>query len=140
MPSTKTTVTTSRGFSIHPCCVLLYAAGLDDQNAKKLSDAISDARQSVKKVHCSLIDVTSDLSDTRGGQHRCRQRQRRSQRRCSDDELCNNTFAAEKGSLLDETRRSKMQNMECNSCCTALRSRISAIVGSMQLQITTSTS
>ena len=31
--------------------VLLYAAGLDDQNAKKVSDAISDARQTLKKVH-----------------------------------------------------------------------------------------
>ena len=34
--------------------VLLYAAGLDDQNAKKVSDAISDARQTLKKVHCFI--------------------------------------------------------------------------------------
>jgi hypothetical protein len=27
--------------------VLLYAAGLDDQHAKKVSDAISDARQTL---------------------------------------------------------------------------------------------
>jgi hypothetical protein len=67
--------------------MLLYAAGLDDQNAKKLSDA----RQTVKKVHCSIV-VTSEISDTRGGQHRRRQRkrqrQRRSQKGVCSDELC----------------------------------------------------
>ncbi len=42
--------------------VLLHAAGLDDQNAKKLSDASSDARQTVKKVHCSLIDIMNSAT------------------------------------------------------------------------------
>ena len=32
----------------------LDSAGLDDQNAKKVSDAISDARQTLKKVHCFI--------------------------------------------------------------------------------------
>ena len=83
--------------------VLLYAAGLDDQNAKKLSDAISDARQTVKKVHYSL-NVNSGLCDTRGGQHRHRRRrrkrqlQRRSQKRCALMNSRTHIFSAQKES------------------------------------------
>ena len=39
--------------------VLLYAAGLRDQDAMKLSEAISDARQTMAKVHFFALNCST---------------------------------------------------------------------------------
>ena len=52
--------------------VLLYAAGLKDQDAMKLSEAISDARQTMAKVHFFALELFNIVSAARTEACHCR--------------------------------------------------------------------